>query len=105
MPTSVKGHHRQCRCDNFQFIYFFSEVKAQSQTMTGNRNHKRGKVIANIIKAIIFRTWTPLCEISESFSEYRLLFPRLQNRGRAIGSKNSPTLTFSQTTNFVIPYC
>jgi hypothetical protein len=27
-----------------------AEVKAQSQTMTGNRNHKRGKVIANIIK-------------------------------------------------------
>ena len=88
MPTSVKGHHRQCRCDNFQFIYFFSEVKAQSQTMTGNRNHKRGKVIANIIKAIIFRTWTPLCEISESFSEFRLLFPRLQNHFQNLDSSS-----------------
>jgi hypothetical protein len=31
-------------------VICLTEVKAQSQTMTGNRNHKRGKVIANIIK-------------------------------------------------------
>jgi hypothetical protein len=29
------------------------EVKVKSQTMTGNRNHPRGKVIANIVKGNI----------------------------------------------------
>lgn len=35
------------------FSFVLVEVKAQSQTMTGNRNHKRGKVIANIIKVTL----------------------------------------------------